>query len=151
MNNLRQAIDLLTRLPNFALEAQSSYYETEPWGITDQATFLNLVLRGQWYGDAPALLRAGLEIETSLNRVRRVKNGPRTIDVDILLFGAEQHHSNALTVPHPGLYERDFMLLPLLEISPAARDPASGRPLQEFQPDLLYRCIRRPFKEDVLG
>ncbi len=141
--NLRQAVNQLEALPNFTLEAVSPWYETEPWGITDQAAFVNLVLRGQWQDGVMDLLQAGLAIEASLNRVRRVKNGPRTIDIDILLFGTERHQSEVLTVPHPGLYQRDFMLVPLLDISPQAKDPVSGRPLEIFRPQLPYRCIRR--------
>lgn len=149
--NLRRAIHHLEMLPAFRLEALSPCYETEPWGVTDQDAFLNLVLRGHWQGDALSLLRAGQGVESTLNRVRLVKNGPRTIDVDILLFGDELHHSEELSVPHPGLYERDFMLLPLLDISPDALDPASGKPLRDFQQNLPYRCIRRQLKENVLG
>jgi len=148
--NLRQAIQLLVALPNFQLEALSPCYEPEPWGLTDQATFWNLVLRGRWKGDVMSLLRAGQEVEATLNRVRVVKNGPRTIDVDILLFGDEQHCTDNLTVPHPGLIERDFMLVPLLDISPEAIDPETDKPLQAFQPSLPYRCIRRQLKETLI-
>ena len=130
--HIDQAMGRLQALPNFQLETVSPWYETEPWGITDQSAFLNLVLRGQWHEDVFALLHAALAIEASLNRVRRIKNGPRTIDIDILLFGQEQHDAESLTVPHPGLYERDFMLVPLLDIEPAAVDPVSGQPLKRF-------------------
>ena len=143
VQNLQQAIERLSQLPQFQLEALSPWYETEPWGIIDQAAFVNLVLRGQWQGGVMALLQAGLAIEAALNRVRRVKNGPRTIDIDILLFGDEQHQTPQLTVPHPGLYERDFMLVPLLDLDPDIVDPVSGRPLQAFQDGLPYRCISR--------
>jgi 2-amino-4-hydroxy-6-hydroxymethyldihydropteridine diphosphokinase len=140
--NIDQAISRLEALPNFQLATVSPWYETEPWGITDQSVFLNLVLRGQWHEDVFALLQAALIIEASLNRVRRVKNGPRTIDIDILLFGQEQHSTESLTIPHPGLYERDFMLVPLLDIEPDGVDPVSGKPLKTFLDDLPYRCIR---------
>ena len=143
VNHLQQAIDRLRQRPQFQLEAISPWYETAPWGITNQAGFLNLVLKGQWDGDVLSLLQTGLAIETSLNRVRRMKNGPRTIDIDILLFGSDHHRSEQLTVPHPGLYERDFMLVPLLDIAPDAVDPVSGKPLKTFQNDLPYRCISR--------
>jgi 2-amino-4-hydroxy-6-hydroxymethyldihydropteridine diphosphokinase len=141
MKHIQQAIDRLDDLPQFQVTAISPWYATEPWGITDQAAFVNLVLRGHWQGDVMALLQAGLGIEAALNRLRRVKNGPRTIDIDILLFGNEQHQSEQLTVPHPGLYERDFMLVPLLDIAPDAVDPVSGKPLKGFKDGLPYRCI----------
>jgi len=141
MKHLQLAINRLDDLPRFQISAVSPWYQTEPWGITNQAAFVNLVLRGQWQGDVMALLQAGLAIEASLNRVRRVKNGPRTIDIDILLFGDEQHQSEQLTVPHPGLYERDFMLVPLLDIAPDTVDPVSGKPLKGFKEGLPHRCI----------
>lgn len=146
--NLARAIELLEAQPGFQLEALSPCYETAPWGITDQAPFLNLVVRGQWNGTVIALLQAGLNIEAALDRMRRIKNGPRTIDIDILLFGDEQRRSEKLTVPHPGLYERDFMLVPLLDISPEAVDPVSGAPLKNFQNNLPFRCIRHQIQPD---
>jgi 2-amino-4-hydroxy-6-hydroxymethyldihydropteridine diphosphokinase len=144
MNNLRQAIHRLADLSQFQVSAISPWYETEPWGMTEQAAFVNLVLQGQWWGDVVSLLDAALAIEASLDRVRRVKNGPRTIDIDILLFGNEQCQSELLTVPHPGLYERDFMLVPLLDIAPDAIDPVSSQLLNSFREKLMYRCIRHP-------
>ena len=149
--NLQQAIDQLASLPNFQLETISPCYETEPWGVTDQAAFLNLVLQGYWQGNVYTLLQAVQCIEATLNRVRVVKNGPRTIDVDILLFGDEQHRSAQLTIPHPGLFERDFMLLPLLDISPNEIDPVRGMPLRYYQQNLTYRCIRQQLKEHRPG
>jgi 2-amino-4-hydroxy-6-hydroxymethyldihydropteridine diphosphokinase len=148
--NLQRAIARLEALPEFHLEALSPWYETAPWGVLDQAAFLNLVVRGRWQGTVASLLQAGQTIETALNRVRRLKNGPRTIDIDILLFGHERYHSEILIIPHPGLFERDFMLLPLLDISPEAIDPVSERPLKDFQRDLRYRCIRQQLREPVL-
>jgi 2-amino-4-hydroxy-6-hydroxymethyldihydropteridine diphosphokinase len=148
--NLTQAIEHLEALPNFHLEAVSPCYQTEPWGIAEQADFLNLVLRGRWESNVRELLQASLGIEASLNRARRIKNGPRTIDIDILLFGDEQYHSDELTVPHPGLYERDFMLMPLLDISPNALDPISQVPLKTFQGTLPYRCIRHQVQIDLM-
>jgi 2-amino-4-hydroxy-6-hydroxymethyldihydropteridine diphosphokinase len=150
-DNLPRAIADLKAHPSFELEALSPCYETAPWGITDQPAFWNLVIRGRWTDDVTALLKAGQAIERQLNRVRRIKNGPRTMDIDILLFGSEQHPHEFLRIPHPGLYERDFMLVPLLDISPEAIDPISGAPLETFRKNLPYRCIRHPIEEAVLG
>ena len=150
-DNLRRAIAQLTALPHFELEASSPCYETAPWGITEQPAFWNLVLRGDWQGDARSLLQATQQIEAELNRVRVVKNGPRTIDIDILLFGQQAYDEAELTLPHPGLVQRDFMLVPLLDISPAAIDPRSGQPLKNFREALPIRCIRHRVKEDGLG
>ncbi len=141
--NMRQALDLLNAMPRFDIEAISPWYETEPWGITDQSVFLNLVVQGRWAGDAHALLRATQGIEQSLHRVRLQRNGPRTMDIDILLFGDEQHDTPELHIPHPGLLERDFMLLPLLDLAPDAVLPGSGTPLHGWRDRLRYRCIRK--------
>lgn len=150
-DNLRRAIEQLTALPQFDLEASSPCYETAPWGITEQPAFWNLVLRGDWQGDARSLLQASQQIEAELNRVRVVKNGPRTIDIDILLFGQQSYDEDTLTIPHPGLLKRDFMLVPLLDISPEAIDPISGQLLKNFREELPIRCIRQKIQEDGLG
>lgn len=151
VDNLPRAIAHLKALPSFDLEALSPCYETAPWGITDQPAFWNIVVRGHWSSQVTALLKAGQAIERQLNRIRRIKNGPRTMDIDILLFGDEQHQLEALKIPHPGLYERDFMLVPLLDISPEAIDPISGKPLEAFRAGLRYHCIRHPIEEAILG
>jgi 2-amino-4-hydroxy-6-hydroxymethyldihydropteridine diphosphokinase len=145
-SNITKAINRLKSLPNFHMVAMSPWYETAPWGITDQPAFVNLALKGRWAGHVADLLQASLGIEASLDRIRRTKNGPRTIDIDILLFGDQQHHTEELTVPHPGLYRRDFMLVPLLDIAPDAVDPVSGKLLQTFLDDLPHRCIRAQIK-----
>lgn len=149
--NLRRAIALLAGDSRFQLQAVSPCYETSPWGITEQPAFLNLVVQGDWGGNVATLLQLGQQIEGRLDRIRREKNGPRTIDIDILLFGDERHHSERLTVPHPGLFERDFMLMPLLDVSPEATVPGTQQPLREFVDRLPYRCIRREVPEEMVG
>lgn len=107
------------------LLARSALYETEPIG-PPQPRYLNAaVLLRTELGPEP-LLDALLGIERDLGRVRRERWGPRSIDLDILWLGSLAHASPTLTVPHPSLRERPFALRPLLDVAPAARDPADG-------------------------
>ncbi|WP_172588580.1 2-amino-4-hydroxy-6-hydroxymethyldihydropteridine diphosphokinase [Brochothrix thermosphacta] len=96
----------------------SSVYDTPPWGYSEQATFYNCVLAIQTDLEAEVLLQKLLAIEKDLGRERLFKYGPRVIDIDILLYGDEIHDSETLSVPHPFMYERAFVLVPLREIAP---------------------------------
>jgi 2-amino-4-hydroxy-6-hydroxymethyldihydropteridine diphosphokinase len=142
-----QSIELLAEIPQTRILTLSSWYRTAPWGLDDQsdiedkAEFINLVVEVATALAPHDLLRATQEIEQRLGRVRTRKNGARTIDLDLLLYGSELINDDALSIPHPGLLERDFMLLPLLEISPLAVDPNSGLPLGHFVERIHYRQI----------
>jgi len=106
---------------------RSSFYETEPVGFSEQPWFVNIVVRAET-GLTPAeLLRACQVVERSLGRRPTARFGPRTIDVDLLLYGNAHIVENDLVVPHPRLCERRFVLVPLLEISPDAVDPVDGQ------------------------
>ncbi|HET7466307.1 MAG TPA: 2-amino-4-hydroxy-6-hydroxymethyldihydropteridine diphosphokinase [Candidatus Dormibacteraeota bacterium] len=94
----------------------STVIETEPWGVTDQPRFLNQVLQVEWKGTARQLLRAAQAVEREGGRVRTRRWGPRTIDVDILLFGDETISEPALQIPHPRINERPFVLEGLREL-----------------------------------
>ena len=119
----------------------SPIYETLPWGFTPQPTFLNCVAHVRTTDPPLTVLRHGQGIEGELQRRRTVRNGPRTIDVDLLMHGTVVIDTASLTVPHPGLTERDFMLVPLLDLDRSARDPRTGRPLLAARHALRYRCI----------
>jgi len=95
---------------------QSRVIETEPWGVLDQPKFLNQVLEIEWSGTARQLLRAAQAVEREGGRVRRKRWGPRTIDVDILLFGDERVTQKDLVIPHPRIKEREFVLAGLREL-----------------------------------
>ena len=95
---------------------QSTVIETEPWGVLDQPRFLNQVLEVEWNGTARQLLRAAKAVEREGGRVRTRHWGPRTIDVDILLFGDERLDEPDLVIPHPRIKERPFVLEGLREL-----------------------------------
>ena len=95
---------------------RSSVIETEPWGVLDQPRFLNQVLEVEWVGTARQLLRAAQAVEREGGRVRTRRWGPRTIDVDILLFGDEHVADKDLQIPHPRIGERPFVLAGLREL-----------------------------------
>lgn len=116
---LRQAVNLLTCLPDTKVLQISSIYETEPFGFTAQGAFLNAVVKLETDLDPQTLLLLCQDIEQQLQRVRNLKWGPRTIDIDILLYDDLQICSDTLIVPHSMLDERLFVLIPLAEISPS--------------------------------
>ena len=107
--------------------AVSELRETDPVGVADQPCFLNGVAALETELSARELLDALLEIEHQLGRERRERWGPRTIDLDLLLYGEERVDEPGLTVPHPRLHERRFALEPLAELAPDALIPGRGR------------------------
>ena len=115
---------------------KSSLYLTEPVGGPPQDWFVNAVADGETALTPEALLAACLAVEQELGRVRREPNGPRTIDVDILLFGELVRSSPDPVIPHPRLHERRFVLEPLAEILPERVHPVLGRTVRE----LLASC-----------
>jgi len=96
----------------------SEVIDTEPWGVTDQPPFLNQVLEVEWDGSARELLEAAKAAERAAGRRPTYRWGPREIDIDVLLFGDERIDEPDFKVPHPGLWERDFVLRPLGELRP---------------------------------
>ena len=121
-----RALDELGELPRSRLVARSSLYRSAPLGYEAQPEFINAVARLDTELGAAELL-AGLQaIEAEHGRRRSFANAPRSLDLDLLLFGEERISQPALTVPHPRLHERAFVLLPLIEIAPAARIPGRG-------------------------
>ncbi len=143
---VRAGMAALARLAATRVEACSSLYRSAPVGRQDQPDFINAVCRVRT-GLAPAaLMQQLLRIETAHGRDRRGgKGGPRTLDLDLLLYGNEAIHSESLTVPHPRLHERAFVLYPLSELEPDLAIPGHG-PVRE----LLAACAgQRLQKMDV--
>lgn len=139
---IRTALDHLSRLPETQLVQVSSLYDTAPVGELDQPTFLNAVAVLETGLDARSLFWNMLLIERRLGRVRHPgrRFGPRTIDLDLLLFGDETIDLPDLKVPHPELARRAFVLVPLVEVDPHAVHPALGLTMT----DLLSRLDPRP-------
>ncbi|HET7628833.1 MAG TPA: 2-amino-4-hydroxy-6-hydroxymethyldihydropteridine diphosphokinase [Bacillales bacterium] len=110
----------------------SSIYETEPIGCTDQADFLNMVAEVSTELAPDELLHATASVENQLGRTREVRWGPRTIDLDILLYNQATIETDALTIPHPRMHERAFVLVPLSELNPSFQVPGTNVSLSEY-------------------
>lgn len=130
--NIAAAIERLRGARGIAGVQPSSVYETEPVGGPAQGPYLNAAARIDTTLDALGLLRLLLSIEASLGRVRAERWGPRTIDLDLLLFDREVIHTPELILPHPHLHERRFVLEPLAEIAPGALHPTLGKNVYEL-------------------
>ena len=115
---------------------ESSIYETAPWGKSEQDWFLNVVLQVETTYSAEELLDILLETEKELGRIREEKWGERCIDIDILYYHNEKLETSKLTLPHPGISERRFTLIPLAEMCPLERHPIS----QKTQMEMLAEC-----------
>ncbi|HHX95428.1 MAG TPA: 2-amino-4-hydroxy-6-hydroxymethyldihydropteridine diphosphokinase [Clostridia bacterium] len=128
--NLHRALELLKN-ESIVIDALSSIYETEPWGVPDQPMFLNMVARLKTTLNPKELLRVLLAVEKQMGRERLLRWGPRIIDLDILLYDNEVIHDRELEIPHPRMVERAFVLVPLLEVNPDVTLP-DGTPLKKF-------------------
>lgn len=117
LQNLKDAISSLGLLPLTKVTDCSNVYETDPVGYDNQEDFLNIVVEVETELNPDNLLGASLGIEAGLGRVRTIKNGPRIIDIDLLLYENEVRNTKTLILPHPRMMERDFVLKPLLDLS----------------------------------
>jgi 2-amino-4-hydroxy-6-hydroxymethyldihydropteridine diphosphokinase len=126
---IRLALDDLARLPETTLVRASSLYDTEPVGEVDQPNFLNAVAQLDTALTARQLLWNLLLIEKRLGRVRTQRWGPRTIDLDLLLYGQQVIEESDLRVPHPEMIRRSFVLVPLVELDPLLIHPVTGETL----------------------
>lgn len=136
-SQILQALGELDGIPESRVVSRSSLYRTAPVGNPDQPDFINAVARLDTALDARPLLDALLELEGRHGRRRSVPNAPRTLDLDLLLYADRVFHEAGLTLPHPRLHERAFVLAPLAEIAPDAIVPGRGRVA-----DLLDRVDR---------
>lgn len=134
--NIKEALALLNDSTDIEVLCISSYLETEPvGGPLDQNRYINGVLKVKTDLSAQDLLGVLNSIEDKLGRVRTIRNGPRTIDLDILLYGEDRINTDKLTVPHPRMLTREFVLRPLLEIDSSIFDS---------------HCLLIPHKDNVL-
>jgi 2-amino-4-hydroxy-6-hydroxymethyldihydropteridine diphosphokinase len=123
---IRNAIEALDRLPGTAVVAKSAIYRTPPWGITDQDWFANAVVAVDTLLSPDEVLDACLAIEAAMGRIRRERWGPRVIDLDLLSHGETIVKSERLTLPHPRIAERAFVLIPLRDVAPEFRLGGKG-------------------------
>ncbi|MDD2899515.1 MAG: 2-amino-4-hydroxy-6-hydroxymethyldihydropteridine diphosphokinase [Desulfuromonadaceae bacterium] len=131
--NLLRAVAEVGRLPESRVTALSSFYETSPVGMVHQDPFYNAVLRLTTQLDAVSLLVHLLRIEDSVfKRVRTIHQGPRSMDLDLLLYGDRVITEECLVIPHPHLEERRFVLQPLCEIAPDLQHPLTGKTIHEL-------------------
>ncbi len=135
---IRRAVEALSKVGE--LVAASSIYETAPFGVTDQPEFLNCCVSLETPLAPRELLRRTRAIEQELGRVAGPRWGPRTVDIDILLYGDRSMRTPDLVVPHPGLLERAFVLVPLAEIAADRAIPGAGVTVA----DALARVARQP-------
>ncbi|PZA05903.1 MULTISPECIES: 2-amino-4-hydroxy-6-hydroxymethyldihydropteridine diphosphokinase [unclassified Meiothermus] len=126
------ALSRLSHLPRTRLSRLSQVYQTDPVGPPGQGPYLNMVAEVEAGLEPQALLQALLEIEKSLGRERTARWGPRTLDLDLLLYGQEVIETPGLILPHPRLHERAFVLAPLCDLIPEARHPSLGMTYREW-------------------
>ena len=139
---LDAAVAALASLPGTTVTQVSPRYVTAPFGPVPQPDFLNAVAEIRTTLDADALLTALHAIEAAQGRVRAVRWGPRTLDLDLLVYGDERVDTPRLVVPHPGIVQRNFVLYPLRDIAPLLEIPGVGR-VSELAAQVSGEGIRR--------
>jgi len=132
--NLRAALDQIAQFAH--ITRVSSIYETEPWGVKEQPWFLNLVCETTTQLSPVDVLRRAKRIEAAMGRSDGIRFGPRPIDVDILLYDRVIRLDPALTIPHPRMHERRFVLAPLAEIAPTVVHPRLRATIRKLLADL---------------
>jgi 2-amino-4-hydroxy-6-hydroxymethyldihydropteridine diphosphokinase len=130
VENLKEAVAALS--PQMDVKAKSQVYETPPWGYEDQPRFLNQVLKVQTYLQPEPLLKHIKRLEVALGRKASFRNGPRLIDIDLLFYDDVVLNTPLLTLPHPHMHERGFVLLPLMDIAPDLVHPVKGKSVREM-------------------
>jgi len=140
--NLRAARERLES-SGVRIRRASSIYETEPRDLLDQPYFLNQVIEAETTIYPRQMLARLLRIEREMGRLRMIANGPRMIDLDILLFGGTVVHAAGLEIPHPRMTERRFVLEPLAELAPDVRVPRGRRTVRELLANVMNQTVRR--------
>jgi dihydroneopterin aldolase/2-amino-4-hydroxy-6-hydroxymethyldihydropteridine diphosphokinase len=136
--NCSRSIELLEK-NGIVVRQRSSLYETIPWGVREQPLFLNMVIEAETELKPQELLEVLKNVEIEVGREKSSRWGPRSIDLDILLYDDITLDEETLTIPHPYLHERDFVLIPLCEIAPDIKHPL----LQSTMRELLQTLINK--------
>jgi 2-amino-4-hydroxy-6-hydroxymethyldihydropteridine diphosphokinase len=131
MRYLESARQKLSRMPDFTLQSQSSVDETEPLEYVDQPRFLNQIVCGETALPPHDVLQRLFDIEAALGRKREIPKGPRTIDLDLLLYDDLVYCDERLVLPHPGIRNRPFVMKQLLELDGELKDPVTGEAYKE--------------------
>jgi 2-amino-4-hydroxy-6-hydroxymethyldihydropteridine diphosphokinase len=139
--NLREAIAALP--PAVTVLEQSFVYETPPWGVIDQPSFLNMVIKGVTLLQPRDLLKNLKGLETRLGRIPSIHYGPRKIDIDILFYDNLILETPELTLPHPHLHERAFVLVPLADLAPEQIHPVYGKTIRQLLADVDTTGVKR--------
>lgn len=137
-----EAFDAIAALPETELSSRSSLYLSTPVGYADQPDFINAVIRIKTRLSPRRLLAALLDLEQRRGRERTFRNAPRVIDLDILLYNELTQDDSELTLPHPRMHERAFVLMPLLEIAPEITIPGHGSALRCMEKTTAQLLLR---------
>lgn len=148
---LHKAVQLLNRHEEISVQKISSIYETKPVGYTNQDYFLNIALRISTSLTPNKLLAYTQHIENELGRIREIHWGPRTIDLDILLYNNENIEAESLIIPHPRMNERAFVLAPLYEIHQELQKHFSPEQIEEMKRQEGVRVWKQKNGEDVFA
>ena len=151
---LKFGVKSLAENVNISIKRYSSIYETTPVGLLDQADFLNMVVEVETLLTPLELLKYTQEVQRKAGRKFNIRWGPRTLDLDILLYNQENIEMDELTVPHPRMYERSFVIIPLREIAPSLYFSSVKKSIQQVYQELLdkegVRLWKNPFGEEEL-
>jgi 2-amino-4-hydroxy-6-hydroxymethyldihydropteridine diphosphokinase len=145
------AVEALAGLDRTRVVGCSPWYETEPVGDVAQSWFVNGAVEVETALDPRELLSACLAIERTRGRERRIPNGPRTLDLDLLLYADQVSDEVNLTLPHPRLMQRAFVLIPLADIAPQVVHPQAGVTIAALRAQVSIRPAVRPYEPAALG
>ncbi len=149
VKNLKSAIELINNLPNSKVEKISSGYETLPFGDIKQNNFVNAVIKLATSLEMPELFDQLKLIEKQLGRIKREKWGPREIDLDILFFNNLIISDEIITLPHKGIINRDFVMIPLIEIEPEFKHPLLMKKISDLVIELKTKNILNKLSEPL--
>jgi 2-amino-4-hydroxy-6-hydroxymethyldihydropteridine diphosphokinase len=139
--NLQAAVAALP--PAVTVLEKSPVYETQPWGVTDQPAFLNMVIKGKTRQGPQNLMRHLKLLEARLGRLPSIRYGPRKIDIDLLFYDDMLLNTPELTIPHPGLHERAFVLVPLADLAAELIHPVFGKSIRQLLGELDTSGVQR--------